>query len=246
MVFASRQHIQVFLCGVSSTRSLFVSFALLASTAAVAAPNLVTNGDFSAGNSGFTTDYVLNTASGVDEGVYDVRTAGGSVNGYHPSWADYGDHTTGTGLYMIANGASDTTDRVWQSGSIAISANTNYFFEAFLSNICCNATFTGPNAQPALTFTVSLDGGAAITLDSLTIPVGSTGIWYPLSTSFNSGTATSAVLTLVNAQGALSGNDFGLDDVFLGEETSVVPAPASIALFGLGLVALGAARRRTR
>lgn len=225
-------------------RFLTLTAALLVSAAASGAPNLVPNGDFEAGNTGFTTDYILNTASGIPEGVYDVRTDGGPP--YHPSWATYGDHTTGSGLYYIGNGSSDTTDIVWQNAApIAITAGTSYFFEAFLSNICCNSTFTGPNAQPALTFSVSLDGGTTFTpLDSLTIPVNSTGIWYGLSTTFSSGTATSAILRLTNAQDALSGNDFGLDDIFLGEQSSVVPAPGAIALFGLGIGLLGLARRR--
>lgn len=223
-------------------RSLFIAAALLASTAAVAAPNLVPNGDFEAGNSGFTTEYTLNTVTGVPEGVYDVRT---SPFPYHPSWLDFGDHTTGSGLFMIANGEEMLNSIVWQSAApIAITTNTNYFFEAFLSNVCCNPTFSGPNSDPILNFFVSLDGGAEQLLGTRTIPAGQAGIWFGLSTSFDSGAATSAVLTLRNANNAASGNDFGLDDVTLSEQSVVTPAPAAIALFGFGLVGLSLARRR--
>ena len=224
-------------------KTLLTLAALCASTAAIAAPNLIPNGDFSAGVSGFTSDYTLNTSSGLAEGVYDVRTQAGPP--YHPLWASFGDHTTGTGKYLIANGAADTTKAVWRSGPIAIAAHTGYFFEGWLSNVCCNVPFD--NAPPALSFVVSLGGGAPVTLGTLSVPVGAPGIWYPISTTFNSGSATSATLTLLNAQPAAGGNDFGLDDVYLGVKSSVpAPEPESVALIGLGLAALAFRARRTR
>lgn len=224
-------------------KSLFVLAGLLVSTAAVAAPNLVPNGDFEAGNTGFTTQYTLNTVTGVPEAVYDVRS---SPFPYHPSWLDIGDHTSGSGLFLIANGSPVINEIVYESQAIAIAAATQYFFEAFVVNVCCNPTFTGPNSDPNLIFTVALDGGIETTLDTLTIPAGQAGTFFGLSTTFNSGTATSAVLRLRNANAALSGNDFGVDDIFLGVDSTVVPAPAALALFGLGVAALGVIRRRAR
>lgn len=44
-----------------------------------------------------------------------------------------------------------------------------------------------------------------------------------LSTTWESGSATSVTLELVNANPQPNGNDFGVDDVFLGIESSVNP-----------------------
>ncbi|MBK9259806.1 MAG: hypothetical protein IPM54_08200 [Polyangiaceae bacterium] len=49
------------------------------------------------------------------------------------------------------------------------------------------------------------------------------GVWEGLSTTWNSGGATSVTLRLVNANTQASGNDFAVDDVFLGVESSIPP-----------------------
>lgn len=224
-------------------KTLIILAGLLASTAAVAAPNLIPNGDFEAGNTGFTSAYVFSPASNTDEGQYTVRA---NAAGWNPFFLSLPDHTTGTGLYFVGNGSQAVNQIVYQSSPIAISAATSYFFEAFVANVCCLPSYTGGNSDPVLNFFVSLDGGAEQLLGQRTIPANQAGVFFGLSTNFNSGTATSAVLTLRNANAALAGNDFGLDDVFLGVGTSVVPAPGAFALFGLGIAALGLTRRRAR
>ena len=74
---------------------LVLAFAAsLASGAFASAPNLVTNGNFEAGNSGFTSDYAYSPASNNDEGQYTVRSNPFPWNGLFISG---GDHTTGSG-----------------------------------------------------------------------------------------------------------------------------------------------------
>src|SRR5215831_13312357 len=57
-----------------------------------AGPNLVVNGDFSLGNTGFTSGYVF-TSDTTPEGTYCVDT---NPHNCHPGGASYGDHTSGT------------------------------------------------------------------------------------------------------------------------------------------------------
>ncbi len=203
------------------------------------AANLVTNGDFEAGNVGFTSDYTYSPGNGFPASTYTVTN---NPRSWNRNFVMAGDHTTGSGLMFVANGSPDVGDIVWESSPIVIGGSTKYFFEAFVMNVF-------PSNPPNLTFTVSLDGGAEQVLNTLTVP-NTTGVWNGLSTSFNSGTATTASLFLRNAQTAFGGNDFAIDDIFLGTQSFVnppagVPEPATWAMLiaGFGLVG-GAMRRR--
>lgn len=221
---------------------LLVAPMLMWASAASASVNLVPNGDFELGNTGFTSGYTYVPASNTNEGQYTVAS---NPFPWNPNFVSASDHTTGSGLMMVANGSPTAGDIVWQSSPIVITAATGYFFEAFVMNVCCNANYTGANSAPMLTFSVSLDGGAPMVLDTLTIPLSPAGIWYGLSTNFNSGGAASATLSLFNANTALAGNDFALDDVFLGTQSTVnaVPEPNTWAMMLLGFGFVGGAMR---
>ena len=179
-----------------------------------AVPNLVPNGDFSAGNNQFSSDYAyadLNTV----EGEYTVGTNPQAFNG---NLLMIGDHTTGDGLMFIGNGKA-TPDRVWYSGPIAVSAGTKYYFEAWVMNACCPPPYGDgitPVGPSELSFYANDQLLGTRTSKQL-------GVWEGLSTTWDSGSATSVLLKLVNANTEPSGNDFGVDDVFLGVESSVNP-----------------------
>jgi hypothetical protein len=218
-----------------------MTLAITASALAVATPaqaaNLVVNGNFESGNVGFTSGYTYSPGSNTAAGEYTVTANPNSWNGY---FVMAGDHTTGSGLMLAANGSQTLGTVVWQSVPIAILSGTNYFFEAFVMNLYAAS-------PPNLTFTVSLDGGAELVLDTLSVPI-TTGVWNGLSTSFASGGATTANLYLRNAQTAFSGNDFAIDDIFLDTQSivnpSAVPEPATWAMMLLGFGLVGSAMRR--
>lgn len=216
--------------------SLLTGTLLLTSLSARPA-NLVPNGDFSGGNTGFTSDYTYvngSSSSLIPEATYYVGT---SPSLYHPSFANYGDHTSGKGNMMIVNGAPDTSFDVWRTASdITVSPNTLYYFEAWMSSAY-------PASPGALTFGLEGDASNA-TLGVGTAPT-TTGTWVPLSFTWNSGANTSVSLYLKNANPVRGGNDFAVDDIFLGLQTSIhTPDEGStLALMGSALaVGLGVRR----
>lgn len=180
-----------------------------------AAVNLIPNGDFTQGNTLFGSDYAFATKN-TAEGQYTVGTNAQAFNGL---LVTAGDHTAGNGLMFIGNGKA-TPDRVWHTtASIAVQPNTNYYFEAFVMNLCC-ASGLGNGVDPVgpseLSFYANKQLLGTRTSSKL-------GVWEGLTTSWNSGSATSVSLELVNANTVAAGNDFAVDDIYLGVVSTVQP-----------------------
>ena len=116
---------------------LGISLAALGTPTSVgAAPvNLVNNGDFSGGNTGFGSDYVRNPELGWDPATFTITDDPAL---WHPSFITLGDHTTGTGRMFVGNGSTAQGSTVWQSQTIDVAAGLDYYFEAFVSNVCCD------------------------------------------------------------------------------------------------------------
>lgn len=233
----NKAHMRATLLGAAAAAVLFTA------TAHAVPINLVPNGDFEAGNTQFTSDYAFTPAGNSTEGQYTVRT---NPFPWNIAFVSIGDHTSGIGFMMVANGSPVSGDVVWQSQSIAVAAATNYFFEAFVNNVCCQGGAPS-GGESILEFSLSLDGGAPISLGTITTDLSLAGTWEGLSTQFPSSSAGNVVLTLINRNTNRLGNDFAVDDVFFGTESTVVPSvpePLTLWLLGLGLVGLGVRRRR--
>jgi len=91
--------------------AVMVALFLCAVPVAADGPNLILNGDFEAGNTGFTTDYNYvdpgNTGSWTLGPPY-TYTVSTDPHLYHSAWTSFGDHTTGNGtMMMIVNGSSN-------------------------------------------------------------------------------------------------------------------------------------------
>ncbi len=69
--------------------------------AKVRGPNLIVNGDFSQGNTGFLSNYTLST-SGNQEGTY---TVAGNPASWDPGFSNCTDHTGGNGNMLLVNGS---------------------------------------------------------------------------------------------------------------------------------------------
>lgn len=179
------------------------------------AVNLIPNGDFTQGNTLFGSDYAFAT-NNTAEGQYTVGTNAQAFNGL---LITAGDHTSGNGLMFIGNGKA-TPDRVWHTTApISVQPNTTYYFEAFVMNLCC-ASGLGNGIDPVgpseLSFYANKQLLGTRTSSKL-------GVWEGLTTTWNSGSATSVSLELVNANTVAAGNDFAADDIYLGIVSTVQP-----------------------
>jgi len=182
------------------------------------AANLIPNGDFSAGNTGFTSDYVNGTSG---QGVYELTT---DPHIHHSTAISFHDHTTGSGLFYIADGATTANKVAWRT-TVSVDPNTPYAFSGWKSSWGNDGT--GHDPSPA-NLQASING----------TPIGSTvapstdGVWAPFTMAvWNSGSATSATLTIVDQNIASFGNDFALDDLSF---ASSVPEPVSLSLVTIG------------
>lgn len=175
--------------------------------------NMIYNGDFEFGVAGFSTDYtyIIPPGSVHNPQEYTVYTSPRLV---HSSWADYGDHTTGTGNMMIVNAATAADQTVWEQ-TVTVTTNTDYIFTYWLSS-----SYHTNLAQLECSFNGSAVGTA-------TAP-GTTGVWQEVFYNWNSGASTTATIRFVDLTRAYSGDDFAIDDITL------VPEPCTILLLGLG------------
>ena len=91
--------------------------------------NLVVNGDFESGNTGFTSFYQYNPVSPGTEGDYYIGSNSMDWNGAFP--APVYDHTTGSGLMLLGNGINNQA-AVWQQ-TVNVTAGVEYEFSGWMA-----------------------------------------------------------------------------------------------------------------
>jgi hypothetical protein len=213
-----------------TTLSTLLGIGLLSSAASA---NFLVNGDFSAGNTGFTTspNYTFESGGRSTPDHYSVisNPATAFTNGY-PS---FGDHTTGTGLMLFVDGSPIPSSAFW-SQTVTLAANTDYTFSGFIRVV---SSMSPPIIQLF---------GNSVALGSAFATQQQTTSWQSFTESFNSGANTSITFNLVDTNLLGRGNDFAIDDLSL-VTTASVPEPGSIFLASLGMsVAFAVARSRRR
>lgn len=163
--------------------------------------NVLTNGDFEMGSTGFTSNYTDSTGGGsaalFPEGHYAV------VNNpqiHHANFAPCVDNTSGAGNMMVVNGSSTANDNVWCQ-TIPVSPNTNYLFSAWVSTV-------HPLAPAELQFSINGNLLGAVFYHS-----GTLCSWEQFYEVWNSGANTSITICITNQNTTTNGNDFAIDDI---------------------------------
>jgi hypothetical protein len=214
----------------------FLTSLLISSSASA---NLIDNGDFSNGFTGFTSAYTPQT----DLTPPSVYTVGANPIVYHPSFVNL---APSTNPMLLVNG-SETGGATVLAYSSPLLVAGDYFFGATVMNICCNATYNGPNAPSELAFQISTDGKiwtdpTKTWTDITTSFTGAAGAPIAVNDTFTANAPFSFRITDINL--AFSGNDFAIDNLSI----TAVPGPVVGAGFPGLLMALGGlvvlARRR--
>lgn len=199
--------------------TLFSVVGVLASLVTALAPraatgqNLVINGNFENGNTGFTSGYTLGDVS--IPGGYAIGTKPSTAPGAFADWCNCGDHTSGTGKMMIVDGATNAALPVWEE-TVPLAPSTEYSFSYWGAEVDhdsssfphlsleINGSVVGSNSIPEY----SPDNG---------------GQWQNYKFTWNSGSSKSANLALYDLNTDSGWNDFALDDISF----SAVPGTAA-------------------
>jgi len=185
------------------------SFAFTGSAFA-ASNNLVTNSSFSGGNVGFTTQYTYSPTGLGGTGQYAVGNSPNTLNGAWPALKPH-DSTE----MFIANGASSPGTQVW-SETIPVSADSPYVVSLWAASLY---------SVPAV-FDIYVNGASIGTRSAPAV----VGVWNQIRITWNSGSATTAKLVIVDTDLSSGGNDFALDDIALSGDVANGVAPIASTL----------------
>jgi len=195
----------------------------LAAIPAVAAGDLVTNGNFETSSPlSFKSDYTKhsypssNPTNGTGHDHFELGTVASLDNS---SWISSGDHTSGHGNFMLVDGSTTGTARVWDE-SFNVVAGQKYTLGAWAEN------FLNKN-NANLIFTIN---GTQI---GSSLGLGTAGVWTGMNADWTAGASQKITFAIVDTVTASSGNDFGLDDV------SFKPVPEASTVVTFALLCVG-------
>lgn len=168
--------------------------------------NLVRNADFELGDVEFTSKYKSTAETRFSQGSYGISD---NPNLFNRVFTNCEDHTgTGDRKMLIADGACGSNGvakniDVWIQ-TITVSPNTDYAFSAWLTNV-----INKPSASSSyLKFSINgVEIGSPPPTSSLPCN------WEQFYVVWNSGSNTTATISIAEAGGECDGNDFALDDI---------------------------------
>lgn len=201
-------------------RTLALAFVMAAGPATASTVNVVTNGGFEDGATGFFTDFTQGQLGSVSR--YDVV---GTTSGLAP-------HSGTQYLFVNGNNTPSSEPTSWAQ-TVQLIAGNLYSFSAWM------ADWSGVNPKAILS--VRIDGTEFTTM---TAPA-TQDTWAQFTGSFTAHITGTATLSFVELTSAFGGNDYGLDDISLTTSIpSAVPLPAGLPLLLAGMGALALVRRR--
>jgi len=160
--------------------------------------NLIYNGDFSLGNTGFDSDYFYTSGASEFQGFYGVFTNPTQFNSWFGDCEDHSD--SADGQMLVADGSTSLGQYVWCQ-QIGVEANKTYTFSTWITNIYWQA-------PPLIRFSINgNDLGSSLQLSN------SDCAWEEFSANWFSGNNTSANICIESINTAIDGNDFAVDDL---------------------------------
>lgn len=196
--------------------SIFISYGqLICPTDLTNGQNLVVNGDFSDGYTGWT--YAADPAGTNGYIKFGSTSQGYSGPGYiyagssadyfnHDGFDDYDDHSESSdNMMLMVDGICKTGITLW-SQNVTVTPNTNYYFSVWISSLKDNPDFPGN-----LDFRV--EGASLGTI--VTAPTAG-HVWKFVEATWNSGSLSGPVaITIANTttQGCDKEVDFAIDDI---------------------------------
>lgn len=206
-----------------------------ASASISVAQELVVNGDFSAGATGFTTGYtwvplpaqIPNGTPGRINGLWPEGTyaVNSDAHLYHNLFYGKEHSTPGqTGNFLMINGKTTGNITIWEQ-TVNVKQNTDYYFSAWGMNL-------NPGSPARLQFEVNGQPTGTIAELALAPKPTSYGevninnwVRFYSNPTWNSGSATTATIRIVNLNTDPGGNDFGLDDISFGTLSTFIKGP---------------------
>ncbi len=164
----------------------------------ISSTNLVVNGDFENGNSGFISNYTYTNVN-TTEGEYFVASNPATWNG---GFSPCPDHTTGSGNMLLLNGHPTAGTNFWCQ-TIATVPGRMYQFEFWSQSV-----YPTNIAQLSVKVNGSTIGSTQ---------AGSLCNWVLYTVSFTA-TSASTQICLNETTGIRGGNDFAVDDIALYEK----------------------------
>ncbi|MFV0377800.1 MAG: PKD-like domain-containing protein [Mangrovibacterium sp.] len=192
------------------------------------ANELVVNGDFEAGNVGFTTpatdgnaySYRADGAGNTElwnEGLYGV---GANPNTYHSNfWGR--DHTTNSGNMMIVNGFPGSPQPIIWQEEVDVVDGVDYYFSAWAISLNSSGNYA------RLQYNVNgTNIGTVASLPARPQNDAAPYDWVRFYGNWTSTVTGKIKISIVDLQTAADGNDFGLDDISFG---TLAPRPAEVS-----------------
>ena len=162
-----------------------------------AGDELIKNGDFSLGNTGFSTAYLFSNSS--VHGRYGIVTNSRTPN--PNNWASCTDHTTGTGKFAWFDLADTANAVMWSQKINNITPNANYSFSCWINTLY-------PLKPAEINFLINGLPAAPVFIAPATLCT-----WVQKTFVWNSGSSQAAIITLTNKSSFSQGNDIGIDDI---------------------------------
>ncbi|MBD2767134.1 Ig-like domain-containing protein [Hymenobacter sp. BT664] len=174
--------------------------------------NLLTNPSFTSGNTGFSSSYTYRPTSTPFNGN-DLPAAsymvGGNAASYHSLFVGTG-RTGPSDNFMMVNGSQNLS--IIYAQTVPVRPNTYYSFSAYASSL-----YSQNPAQ--LGFVINGKSTSSVT----TLPTTQNN-YVRISDLWFSGTQTSAVVEIRDVNKSIEGNDFGIDDLYIGTCTVLLVA----------------------